>query len=96
MKLEWNFIFEQIAWKAFFYAMAGLVTVISGLQIAERADFFKFFHHDGYGLPIRNSFTPDLSSMIQKADEQKPAKTIKVFKGTKYYFQKILIPSKDC
>ena len=91
MKIEWNFVCEQSDWKAFFFALAGIVTVLSGLQIAERADFFKFFHHNGDGLSLRHNFTPDLSSIIQKADEQKPAKTIKsrrVFKGTKYHFQK--------
>ena len=89
MKIECNFIFEQSAWvcKAFFCALAGIVVVLYGLQIDERADFFKFFHHNGYGLPIRNSFTPDLSSMIKKEEEKNPAKTIKVFKGKKYNFQ---------
>ena len=76
--------------KAFFCVLAVTVTVLSGLQIAERSDLFKFIHQNGYGLPIRNSFAPDISSLIQEVNEQKPAKTIKsikVFEGTKYHFQ---------
>ncbi len=53
MKIEWIFVCEQSDWKDFFFAMAWIVTVLSGLQIAERADFLKIIHHQGDGLPLR-------------------------------------------